>query len=169
MPELNWDLPEPFIIDRTVEPAQIDNYGHVNNAVYITWLDACAWEHSEAVGISKADCDALGRGMVVWKTQVDYIQPCFAGERVQIGNWITLNDGRLRADRRFQIVRPADGATLLRALIHFVCVDIASGRPRRMPERFAEVYPILPGVARAMAENPAPFAPGVVPGRGGGR
>jgi acyl-CoA thioester hydrolase len=160
-----WDLPDPFVIDRTVEPGHIDNYGHVNNAVYITWLDACAWEHSAAVGITKEDCDALGRGMVVWKTQVDYIQPCFEGEAVQIGNWITLNDGRLRADRRFQIVRPADGATLLRALIHFVCVDIATGRPRRMPESFPTHYPVLPQVAEVLAQADAPFLPGVAPER----
>ena len=36
---------------RRVRAADIDAYGHVNNAVYLTWLDRVAWSHSAALGV----------------------------------------------------------------------------------------------------------------------
>jgi acyl-CoA thioester hydrolase len=73
------------------------------------------------------------------------------------------NDGKLRIERRFQIRRQSDGETLLRALLHYVCIDLHSGRARRMPEEFTR-YSVLPEVAAAVAAEPHPFQPGVEPG-----
>ena len=42
--------------------------------------------------------------------------------------------------RRFQIVRDRDGATLLRGQWDLVCIELTSGRPRRMPPAFTQVY-----------------------------
>ncbi len=156
-----WDLPNPFSIPVDVEDGNIDNYGHVNNAVYVGWLDRCAWQHSVHVGITKADCDRIGRGMVVRKTQIEYLRPAFKGQRVQVGNWVTFADGRLRASRRFQIVRHGDGVTLLRALLHYVCIDLESGRPSRWPEEFKKNYVIDPAVAAIVSGESYRFQPGV--------
>ena len=38
------------------------------------------------------------------------------------------------------VARPADGATLLRARMRFACIELSSGRPRRMPREFLEGY-----------------------------
>ncbi|MBI3171310.1 MAG: acyl-CoA thioesterase, partial [Hydrocarboniphaga effusa] len=42
--------------------------------------------------------------------------------------------------RGYQILRPKDGRTVLRCSTHWVCVDLASGKPRRMPREFSEGY-----------------------------
>lgn len=42
--------------------------------------------------------------------------------------------------RRFQLVRPSDNLTLLRAQTTFVCIELSSGKPRRMPEEFIQGY-----------------------------
>ena len=68
-----------------------------------------------------------------------------------MGVWMVANDGRLRAVRRFQVVRPDDDATLFRAEIEYACIDLATGRPRRMPEEFRRAYAVLPAVAEALA------------------
>ena len=47
---------------------------------------------------------------------------------------------RLRATRVYQIVNPANGMTLLRGHVDFVCVNRDSGRPTRMPGEFFEAY-----------------------------
>ena len=57
-----------------------------------------------------------------------------------LATWIVESDQKLRMDRRFQLVRPADGVTLLRARTTFVCIELSSGRPRRMPVEFIEGY-----------------------------
>jgi acyl-CoA thioester hydrolase len=114
---MDWDLPEPFIHRRTAQPGEIDAYGHVNNTVYVVWLDECAWAHSSAVGLGLDTCLRLQRGMAVHRTQVHYIKSALAGDEIEVGTWPVLNDNRLRIDRRFQVRRKADGETLLRALL----------------------------------------------------
>ena len=72
------------------------------------------------------------------------------------------SNGRLRIERRFQIRRRSDGETLLRALLHYVCIDLQTGRAKRMPEDFTR-YVVLPEVAQAVAAETEPYEPGVEP------
>lgn len=157
-----WDLPEPFLYSVRADGSDIDAYRHVNNAVYVRWLDQCAWAHSTALGIDPESTVAGGRGMAVWRTQLNYLAPALEGDALELATWIVRNDGRLRIDRRFQLLRPADGRTLLRGLIHYVCIDLASGKPRRMPAVFA-VYRPLAAVTTAVAAAAQAFLPGVEP------
>jgi len=135
-----WDHADPFVIEVVARESDVDSYRHVNNAVYLTWLERCAWAHSAAVGLPESTCVALERGMAVVHVALDYLAPARAGDTVQVANWIADCDGRLRATRRFQIRRPSDGATLLRGAIDYVCLNLATGRPARMPGVFAERY-----------------------------
>lgn len=155
-----WDLPRPFAIDVVVRDDDIDEYGHANNAVYLRWCDEVAWAHAEAVGLGKAAHVDLRRGMAAHRTELQYLAPALAGDRVRVGNWIVACDGRLRATRRFQVVRERDGAILLRALTRYVCIDLDSGKPRRMPPAFAERYVVEPRVAEALRVEKTPFAGG---------
>ena len=160
----DWDLPSPFVHAVAALPTDIDAYGHVNNSVYLRWLDQTAWAHAAALGVTAEHCVKSRRGMVVWRSQLHYQAPSHAGDWLEVGTWLVYEDSRLRVDRRFQIRRPADGRTLLRGLIHYVCVDLDSGRPKRMPVEFVEHYRPLPEVAAALIEEShRRFAPGVEP------
>ncbi|NGO90767.1 MAG: acyl-CoA thioesterase, partial [Halomonas sp.] len=48
--------------------------------------------------------------------------------------------GRFSLTRRFQLIRPADGKTLLKARTRFACVALSSGRPKRLPEEYQRIY-----------------------------
>lgn len=135
----DWDHPQPFAIIIDVHAEDIDVYGHVNNAVYLRWLTECAWAHSAAVGVSEADCVALRRGMAVRAIHLDLLASAYQGEQLLVGNWVVKRD-RLRATRRYQIINPASGVTLLRGHIDFVCINLDSGRPVRMPPEFQQCY-----------------------------
>jgi acyl-CoA thioester hydrolase len=57
-------------------------------------------------------------------------------------------DGKLSMERRFQLVRDSDGATVLRGRWDLVCIELSSGRPRRMPAEFLDTYmPVIVGGA----------------------
>jgi acyl-CoA thioester hydrolase len=137
-----WDHQVPFVIELTALPQDVDSYGHVNNAVYLKWLERCAWAHSAAVGLPEARCLELKRGMAVRKVRLDYLAPAYAGDIVQVGNWIAANDGRLRATRHFQVIAPARDVTLLRGEIDYVCLNLDNGRPVRMPPEFVARYAV---------------------------
>jgi acyl-CoA thioester hydrolase len=157
---MSWDLPAPYIHERVAVHAEIDGYGHVNNAIYVAWLDDCAWAHSIARGITPELCRRLNRGMAVWRTQLHYIGAALEGDEIEVATWPVLNDTRLRIERRFQIRRKATGETLLRALIHYVCIDLQTGKARRMPDEFTH-YVVAPEVTAAITLETEPYQPGV--------
>jgi len=140
----DFDHPAPHVIELTVRAEDIDAYEHVNNAVYLTWLDRAAWSHSAALGVPLERCLALRRGMAAHRIEIEYLRAALKGEVVQAATWIVSADARLRAERRFQVRRVTDGATLARARIDYVCINLDSGRAARMPELFARAYVATP-------------------------
>jgi len=140
MPEINWDHARPFIHEVTVEPQHIDDFQHTNNIVYLTWMAKTAWEHSKALGFDFAAYARINRGMVVRRHELDYLAPSHEGDKVLCATWITGNDGKLRLRRRFQFVKAETGVTLLRGMSEFVCINIETGRPTRMPQEFIDTY-----------------------------
>ena len=134
-----WDAPRPHLLPVDVAAAHIDLMRHVNNVHYLQWLENVAWDHSVALGMCQEDYARLGHGMAVRRHELDYVAPALPGDRVLLATWIVALD-RLSLHRRCQFVRESDGATLFRGATHFVCVEIASGKVRRMPPEFTAAY-----------------------------
>src|SRR5437879_9692069 len=124
----SFDHPALHVVEIAVQPEDIDAYEHVNNAVYLTWLDRAAWSHSGALGVPLEQCVALRRGMAAQRIEIEYLRAAVRGDVVQAATWIADSDGRLRAERRFQVRRKGDGQTLAGARIDYVCSNLDSGR-----------------------------------------
>ena len=90
-------------MELAVQPEDIDAYEHVNNAVYLTWLDRAAWSHSAALGVPLERCVALRRGMAAQRVEIEYLRAAVRDDVVQAATWIVSTDVRLRAERRFQV------------------------------------------------------------------
>jgi acyl-CoA thioester hydrolase len=112
---MSWDLATPFVIDLRVGNEDIDGLGHANNAVYVTWLERCAWRHSQRLGLDLAEYRRLDRAMAVVRHEIDYLAAAYEDDELQLATWIVDWDQRLRMTRRFQLKRPSDGVTLPRA------------------------------------------------------
>lgn len=123
-----------------VQSTDLDRFGHTNNVCYLKWLEAAAWAHSEQQGLDWPLFQQLNRIMVVRRHELDYLAPTFCDDQLQLATWISGNDGRLTVLRNYQIVRPKDGVTVLRGVTRWVCVALDTGRPKRMPELFAQGY-----------------------------
>jgi acyl-CoA thioester hydrolase len=146
-----WDLPSPYLAAVTVAAMDIDAYGHVNNAVYMTWFDRAAWQHSAALGLPIEKCLQLERGMAVVRSVIVYLRPAVLGDRINIATWLLPADGKLRVRRRFQVRREDADSTLARAEIEYACIELSSGRPARWPPEFRERYVSLDEVVSANA------------------
>jgi acyl-CoA thioester hydrolase len=140
-----------------VAPGEIDEYAHVNNTVYLQWLDRIAWAHSSDLGLPLEHCLALRRGMAVRHTRVDYLEAAVLDERLLIATWLVACDGRLRCTRRFEILREADGRRVLEAEIEYFCLNLDTGKPARFPREFTARYTALPDVVAAYAGLPDPL------------
>jgi acyl-CoA thioester hydrolase len=137
---MDWDHPNPFTLALSPRPEDIDGLDHTNNAVYVQWCERIGWAHSESLGLSLADYRRLDRAMAIHRGEYDYLLPTVLGDALVLGTWLWRGDGKLRMERRFQLIRPADGQTVLRGRWQLVCIEIGSGRARRMPPEFAQAY-----------------------------
>ena len=116
----------------TVPESAVDQNGHVNNVVYVQWMQDVAVLHYEAAGGNKAMEDA-GATWVARSHHVEYLKPTYAGEEVIALTWVE-NLRRVRSLRRYQFLRQSDNVLLARGETDWVFIDIASGRPRLILE-----------------------------------
>jgi acyl-CoA thioester hydrolase len=147
-------LPSAFTHMHRVAAEEIDEYEHVNNTVYLQWLDRIAWAHSADLGLPLDQCLTIRRGMAVRHTRVDYLEAAVLNDSLLIATWLVACDGRLRCTRRFEILREADGKRVLDAEIEYFCLNLDTGKPIRFPQEFSERYTVLPEVAAALALLP---------------
>lgn len=140
--DLNWDRTNPFTIDVVADSGHVDGYGHVSTHNYVRWMIDCAFAHSSALGLSESKCREMARGMAAVQMKLELLGSAYEGDPLKVATWISKSDGKLRLGRHCQIVHGDSGKTLARADFDFVCTNLDSGRPVRMPAEFRETYVI---------------------------
>lgn len=138
----HWDFENPFTLEKRVGKDDIDIMGHTNNVVYLKWLEEVAWGHSNALGLGWNTYQRLNRALVAHRHELDYLAATFVGDDLILATWIIDNDGRIGVTRAYQVVRVADQKTVLRGRTRWVCIDIKSGKPKRMPKEFVDGYQV---------------------------
>ncbi len=116
-----------------VRQYELDQYGHVNNAVYLNWIEQVATDHVEAMGFGRGWAAGLGGGWVVREHRVTYHRPVVYGDVVLVTT-LPQRIGGVRGIRRTEIHREADGELLTEAETVWVWVRLADGRPTRVPD-----------------------------------
>ncbi len=131
---------------------ELDPLGHVNNAVYLTYLEEAAIEHAAAAGWPASRLREHGGVFIARRHEIDFLQPAVEGDVLQVRTWAESMSGA-RAHRAYEITRldrvdgpPHDGLVdaaevepvprdrlLVRARTEWAFVDVATGRPRRIP------------------------------------
>lgn len=128
-------MAEPAVYEHpiTVEAADIDRMGHVNNVVYLRYAQDAAVAHWYASATAE-HVEAL-----VWvarRHEIDYLKPAFEGEQLVARTWVGAPDGAT-LERFVEIVRPADGRTIAKVRTVWVALDAETRRPRRVPRDLA--------------------------------
>ena len=107
---------------------------------YVRWMIDCAFDHSTALGLPESKCRELARGMAAVHVSLDLLGSAYEGDSLKVATWISKSDGKIRLARHCQIIHGDTGKTLARADFDFVCTNLESGRPVRMPEIFRQTY-----------------------------
>ena len=119
----------PFQLTLTAWPEHIDELGHVNNAVWVQWVQQVAVAHWESVA-EPAHKDAYF--WVVVRHEIDYLRPAQAGDRITARTWVGDAPQGARFDR-FVEFTGADGKLCVRCRTQWAIIDRALGRPIRVP------------------------------------
>ena len=114
-----------------VRQYELDQNGHVNNAVYLNWAEQVAIDHVEALGKGRDWALEHGGGWVVREHQVIYHRPVLYGDVVLVTTLPQKLAG-VRGTRRTEIRRESDGALVTEATTEWIWVR-TDGRPARVP------------------------------------
>jgi acyl-CoA thioester hydrolase len=125
--------PRVFRLDLTVADEDIDDLGHASNIAFVRWIQRIAVAHSEAVGLGLEAYRGLGGVFVVARHEIDYLRPALRGEVLQARTWISTVTAA-KVQRSTQLVRAVDSEPVARSLTSWGWVEMATGRPRRIPQ-----------------------------------
>lgn len=137
---MSWKYPQPFINEWQVSSEQIDHYQHANNVAYVSQIEITSWAHSNQLGLDIAQYQELDRGMAISRHEINYLAAAYLHDQIDCATWIVECDSRLKLSREFQFIRRSDQQTLLTAKTEFVCIALSTGKPKRMPKLFADIY-----------------------------
>ncbi len=133
-------IPMPFTLTFTLTftaaPSDIDELGHVNNAVWVRWIQDMATSHWNAV----ADPAHISAYIwVVTRHEIDYRGNIAAGDSVTGRTWIEAEPKGAQFDRRVDFV-DAKGKVIVRANTTWAMLDKATGRLARVRSEIAAPF-----------------------------
>lgn len=123
----------------TVRTYEVDENGHVNNAVYVQWAEEVTALHAEAMGFGREWSIERGGAWLVRRHEITYHRPARRGDEVELTVRV-LSVGGVRGRRQTTISRAADGTLLAEVASEWVWVRISDGRPAAVPREIVEAY-----------------------------
>ena len=118
----------PFEMIAPVVAADIDEQNHVNNTVYLRWVQDVATAHWRAIASREAQ-DAIG--WIVLRHEIDYKAPAKLGDEIVLRTWVGKAT-RLTFERFTEIRRKSDGCLLSQARTLWCPINTQTGRPMRV-------------------------------------
>ena len=118
-----------FEMSFTAAAEHIDELGHVNNAVWVQWMERVAVAHWESAALAQHK-DAYF--WVVVRHEIDYLRAAHDGDRISARTWVGDAPHGARFDRFVEFTN-ADGKVCVRAHTQWAIIDKALGRPIRVP------------------------------------
>lgn len=137
---------------------ECDPLGHVNNAVYLNYLEQAAIDHAALVGWSQHNLEQeVGGVFVARRHEIDYLRPAVEGDRLEILTWAE-EMSMATAMRRYVIRRVGDelvergiipepdvaqfgqGDVVVRAQTRWAMIRRDTMRPMRIPARVIDDF-----------------------------
>jgi len=129
---------ERFELVISVAAPDIDELGHVNNVVYLRWVQDVAVAHWRAVATAAQQAEVA---WVVVRHEIDYKHAARLGDAVIARTWVgTASTNTF--ERHTEILRARDRRLLARARTLWCPVDIRSGRPTRVGSDVRERFSV---------------------------
>lgn len=137
----------------TILPEDIDFFEHVNNVVYVRWVQ----EVSTAAWFARATEEQKANiGWLVKRHEIDYLDSAKLGDELVARTWVGGAERHI-FERHVEIVRVRDQKVLVRARTLWCPVDIHTRRLMRVGPDVYERFSVPTGVA------PTGSTPGLKP------
>jgi acyl-CoA thioester hydrolase len=136
---MSLDPPARFALDITILPADIDELGHVNNVVYVRWIQDAAVAHWRVLATPEQQA---AWAWVVVRHEIDYRRPARLGDALVAETWVGEATHKT-FERHTEILRAADRKVLVRARTVWCPIDPVSGRPKDVSAEMRRRFSVL--------------------------
>jgi acyl-CoA thioester hydrolase len=126
----------PFELTIAVQPSDIDALGHVNNVVYLRWVQDAAVAHWRSAATARQQADVL---WVIARHEIDYNHPARLADGVIARTWVGGATG-LAFDRHTEILRAGDRRLLARARTVWVPISPDTLRPMQVGDDVRDAF-----------------------------
>ena len=106
----------------------IDEQSHVNNAVYLRWIQDVATAHWKSLASAQSQAAI---GWIVLRHEIDYKLPASFGDEIVLRTWVG-QASRLKFERFTEVRRRIDNQLLSQARTLWVPIDVRTGKPTRV-------------------------------------
>lgn len=127
-----------YVCEFPVTADMIDGNDHVNNVVYVQWMQNVAIAHSSECG-GRAAMEAAGGTWVARSHHIEYLKAARLGDSIAARTWV-CETTKVRSTRRYEFRRVADDALLARGETVWVFLDAESGRAVMIPDAVRACY-----------------------------
>jgi len=122
-----------------VRTYEVDENGHVNNAVYLQWAEQLSAEHAGAMGFGREWSIEHGGAWLIRRHEITYHVPALRGDEVELTVRV-LAVGGVRGQRHTEVWRTADGVLLADIASEWGWVRLLDGRPARVPDELVAAF-----------------------------
>ena len=120
------------------DPGDIDLMGHVNNTVYVRWVEKIAVEHWETVAPGKLSSKYL---FVMLRHEIDYREQVLLDDTVELRTWLGRAKGP-RFERFVDIRKPGASRFSSFSRIDWCQIDAESRKPVRVGADVLETFQV---------------------------
>src|SRR5579871_5147402 len=115
-----------FTLEIQVQSKDIDELNHVNNVVYLQWVQNVAAAHWNELASAEIKAAHV---WVALRHEIDYVNPAFLGDKVTARTWVSSVEGA-RSTRHVEF--HTNGKCLAKATTHWCLLDATSFKPKRI-------------------------------------
>lgn len=143
-----------FRISFRVRSYELDSLGHLNNAVYFSWLEEATFAWLGECGLPFAEFAARGWYPIVVHAELDFRAEANSGDLIEVEGWPDRY-GQTSMHLGYRLRRPADDTLIAEGRRVWVFVDRSTGKiPVPMEIREALGPPLLSSPPDSMPGSP---------------
>lgn len=136
MAVLDQEPVNAFSIGIHVQPEDIDDLDHVNNVVYLRWVQDVAAAHWASIATEEMKKKYL---WVVLRHEIDYRNPAFLGDELIARTWVSSCEG-VRSVRNVRFYQSSSGKLVAKTKTTWCLLDAQSMKPRRIEQDVISIF-----------------------------
>ncbi len=132
---------KPYCIyDVEANSQHIDPNNHINNIVYLQWMQDSAIEHVKQNKVYELT-QPLGLTWFAKQHTIEYLSQGFMGDKIRVITWVAELT-KISTLRKYYIYRRSDKILLCKGETRWVMINAQKGKPTKIPQNILDLISV---------------------------